>query len=173
MLLALLLHLCAAALWAAAPAAGKEDVPFQWAEEGWYNPSLVNYDGKFMSMAKRTERESRDDKSWWLNTIFLCGPDSDAQRLACARWDPWATAKVNYTECEYTTDIRNGRVDNSGLGDVKLWTWPGRGVYAIFGRKPQRAAAGGSKYCDQLVVYQQFIAQVRARLQSGRRLPGP
>lgn len=142
------------------PGAARKDDLLKWAKENsWYNPSLVVYHDQLLSSAKKTERENRNDKSWWINNVYMCrGPKAQADELACKEWDPWASAKLPYAECEYTSDIRDGRVDNAGLGDVKLWVWPGRGVFAIFGRKPQRTA--GSKYCDALVVYQQYLVQV-------------
>jgi hypothetical protein len=44
--------------------------------------------------------------------------------------------------------------DETGISDVKLWRWPGRGIYAIFGRKPQRNA--DERFCGNLRYHQWF-----------------
>lgn len=48
-------------------------------------------------------------------------------------------------------------VDTQGVEDPKLFVWPGKGVYAIFGRKPE--ALGSSPYCKD-PIFVQFIVQV-------------
>ena len=40
----------------------------------------------------------------------------------------------------------------------QVWRWPGKGVYAIFGRKPQRN--GTDRFCRGLIVYHQWLVQV-------------
>jgi hypothetical protein len=48
-----------------------------------------------------------------------------------------------------------------GIEDPKLFVWPGKGVYAVFGRKPE--ALGASPYCRD-PIFVQFIVQVRGRV---------
>lgn len=47
-----------------------------------------------------------------------------------------------------------------GIEDPKLFVWPGKGVYAVFGRKPE--ALGASPYCKD-PIFVQFVVQVRLR----------
>jgi hypothetical protein len=49
-------------------------------------------------------------------------------------------------------------VDTQGVEDPKLFVWPGKGVYAVFGRKPE--ALGASPYCRD-PIFVQFFVQVR------------
>jgi hypothetical protein len=49
-------------------------------------------------------------------------------------------------------------VDTQGVEDPKLFVWPGKGVYAVFGRKPE--ALGASPYCKD-PIFVQFVVQVR------------
>lgn len=53
---------------------------------------------------------------------------------SCMTYDPWGD---EYRECLFDSRVRGGRTETSGLGDAKLWRWPGRGVHAMFGRKPE------------------------------------
>ena len=48
-------------------------------------------------------------------------------------------------------------VDTQGVEDPKLFVWPGKGVYAVFGRKPE--ALGASPYCKD-PIFVQFVVQV-------------
>jgi len=50
-------------------------------------------------------------------------------------------------------------VDTQGVEDPKLFVWPGKGVYAVFGRKPE--ALGTSPHCRD-PIFVQFIVQVVA-----------
>lgn len=49
-------------------------------------------------------------------------------------------------------------MDTQGVEDPKLFVWPGKGVYAVFGRKPE--ALGASPYCKD-PIFVQFVVQVR------------
>lgn len=49
-------------------------------------------------------------------------------------------------------------MDTQGVEDPKLFVWPGKGVYAVFGRKPE--ALGASPYCRD-PIFVQFLVQVR------------
>lgn len=48
-------------------------------------------------------------------------------------------------------------MDTQGVEDPKLFVWPGKGVYAVFGRKPE--ALGASPYCKD-PIFVQFLVQV-------------
>lgn len=37
---------------------------------------------------------------------------------SCAEFDPWKGAE--YDECEFDSRVRSGKLDTSGLGDVKV-----------------------------------------------------
>ena len=139
----------------------------------WYNPSLVVHGDRLVSSIKLTLIEKRGEKSWWINSVFICqGPSNkDLTGLSCQPYDPWTlplaidassskktTPPSPYEECEFTSQVRKGKTDVEGLGDVKVWRWPGRGVFAIFGRKPRRK--GTDRYCRDVIVYHQFLAQV-------------
>ena len=100
---------------------------------------------------------------------------------SCRAFDPW---RGRYRECRWgAPGGKAAAVDTRGLEDAKLFAWPGRGVYAIFGRKPEQArggasgggggASGGdrggggggdgdsaSQYCPSPVVFVQFLVQV-------------
>jgi hypothetical protein len=52
-------------------------------------------------------------------------------------------------------------VDTQGVEDPKLFVWPGKGVYAVFGRKPE--ALGASPYCKD-PIFVQFLVQVSGQL---------
>lgn len=43
---------------------------------------------------------------------------------------------------------------------AQVWRWPGQGVYAIFGRKPERTSS--DRFCTGKVVYHQWLAQLRS-----------
>ncbi|KAG1672134.1 hypothetical protein FOA52_001722 [Chlamydomonas sp. UWO 241] len=151
------------------------DVKFDWSKDMWYNPSLVQAGDTFVSAVKSTRMQRMGKKNWWINSLRMCegsvssSSSSGMQALTCKPYDPWAG---KYKECEFDDRVRGGKLDTAGLGDVKVWRWPGRGVYAIFGRKPQRN--GTSVLCNGFVVYHQWIAQIKAEEGAGEwRLEQP
>ena len=73
---------------------------------------------------------------------------------SCRKFDPW---RGRFQECLWGSERKVADVDTQGLEDPKLFAWPGRGVYAVFGRKPE--ALGSSPYCRN-PVFVQFIVQV-------------
>lgn len=122
-----------------------------------YNPSLVEHNGKYISALKTTSFKRINGKTYWVNKLFMCTAQlEDIKALRCTNFEPWQEA---YHECELDKRVRNGKLDTTGLGDVKVFKWPGRGVYAIFGRKPERVVDG--PFCSDKVVYYQFLAQIR------------
>lgn len=148
------------------------DVAVAWTSmEATYNPSLVEYGGTYLSALKRTTFARGKGKTFWVNHLYICvGANTDLAGLRCRQYYPWTE---KYHECEFDKRVRGGKVDVTGLGDVKVWVWPGKGVYAIFGRKPERTPGGGP-YCTSQVVYDQWIAQVRPEATAGEwRLSQP
>ncbi|KAJ9516862.1 hypothetical protein V8C86DRAFT_2474351 [Haematococcus lacustris] len=133
-----------------------QDIKLAWAKDRWCNPSLVEYHGDHISAAKTTDFKRKRETTWWINSLFLCSGRSSSN-LSCTPFHPW---RSRFSECTFDKRVRAGKVDVAGLGDVKLWVWPGKGVYAIFGRKPQRSSKSHS--CTELIVYHQWLAQVRA-----------
>lgn len=130
------------------------DYKLIWQQKMWYNPSLVHTSNNtFYCAAKKTLHKTIGGKAWWMNSIFMCEGFA-VQNMSCEPFDPW---DGNYKDCEYPSYVRGGKIDTSGLGDTKVWYWQGKGVYAIFGRKPKRQ---GGPFCKDQLVYQQVIAQV-------------
>ncbi|GLC41935.1 hypothetical protein PLESTF_000102300 [Pleodorina starrii] len=142
-----------------------DDVAVAWTNmEAAYNPSLVAYGDKYISALKRTTFRKASHKVFWVNHLYVCvGPHGDLHGLRCQTYNPWLEP---YLECEFDKDVRDGRTDVTGLGDVKVWVWPGRGLYTIFGRKPERVPGAGP-YCTSKVVYDQWIAQIRPEQAAG------
>ena len=93
----------------------------------------------------------------WFNDAYICMSTSpDFAGVSCRKFDPW---QGRFQECLWGSERKAADVDTQGLEDPKLFSWPGRGVYAVFGRKPE--ALGSSPYCRN-PVFVQFIVQVRA-----------
>lgn len=68
-----------------------------------------------------------------------------------------------FQECLWGSERKVADVDTQGVEDPKLFVWPGKGVYAVFGRKPE--ALGASPYCKD-PIFVQFLVQVRVVLSS-------
>jgi len=62
-----------------------------------------------------------------------------------------------FHECLWGSERKVAEVDTQGVEDPKLFVWPGKGVYAVFGRKPE--ALGASPYCKD-PIFVQFVVQV-------------
>jgi hypothetical protein len=69
-----------------------------------------------------------------------------------------------FQECLWGSERKVADVDTQGLEDPKLFVWPGKGVYAVFGRKPE--ALGSSPYCRN-PIFVQFLVQVRGAGRGG------
>lgn len=144
-----------------------------WAEYGWYNPSIVVGEQKMYAATRITtilkvrlnEAELKGRKAWWVSKSYICeGKDlvsSSGDGVKCNIFDPWqeVTRGIKFDECEWPHHMLKGHVtwDESGISDAKLWHWPGRGVYAIYGRKPQRKE--GERFCGPL-RYHQWLSQI-------------
>jgi hypothetical protein len=96
---------------------------------------------------------------WILNAARLCALDPAALTAPprCAVFDPW---RGNYTECRWGSDDYRVPWEATGVDDTKLFAWPGRGLWALTGRRPPRPRGGGKGWCPQPVVWQQFLVQL-------------
>lgn len=117
-------------------------------------------------------------------------------RRRCVPLDPWGAAapssssfssneSSSYVECRASPSSGRDPWDATGVDDTKLFVWPGRGLWAVTGRRPpapqvassfsssspQRAlAAADSKpsrwpperRCPQPVVWRQFLFRLAA-----------
>ena len=142
---------------------------------GMYNPSLVAHRGAAYLVA-RTTRVRRDagGLKWIVNRAHLCAlPDARAGLARaggawrCAPFDPWRGA---HAECRWGSSAYRPPWEATGVDDTKLFLWPGRGVWAITGRRPapppeeeERRRAGGNAtagWCKQPVVWRQYLIQL-------------
>jgi hypothetical protein len=74
---------------------------------------------------------------WWFNGGYICrSKDANFSNPSCAKFDPWLGG---FKEC-----LWSGLVDTKGIEDPKLFVWPGKGLYALFGRKPAAANSSNS-----------------------------
>eukprot|EP00882_Tetradesmus_deserticola_P002072 GHRQ01002220.1.p1 GENE.GHRQ01002220.1~~GHRQ01002220.1.p1 ORF type:complete len:413 (+),score=44.27 GHRQ01002220.1:250-1488(+) len=82
-----------------------------------------------------------------------------------------ALAPSRFQECLWGNERKVADVDTQGVEDPKLFMWPGKGVYAVFGRKPE--ALGASPYCKD-PIFVQFVVQVVAEEPGGEwSIPRP
>ena len=99
------------------------DIELEWGRDKRYNPSLVEHQNVYISALKFTSFKRAKGKTIWVNKLFMCvGGSSDIQKMRCTAFNPWPG---EYLECEFDKRVRNGKLDTSGLGDVKVWRWPG------------------------------------------------
>ena len=93
--------------------------------------------------------------------------------MSCKQQAPaWRMLKLppilphsRFMECLWGSERKAAQVDTQGLEDPKLFVWPGKGVYAVFGRKPE--ALGASPYCRD-PIFVQFMVQVHGRAVQAR-----
>jgi hypothetical protein len=102
----------------------------------------------------------------------------------CVPLDPWAPASAataaaggpstSYVECRATPSSGRDPWDATGVDDTKLFVWPGRGLWAITGRRPpppphhhparslldSSARFPPSRRCAQPVIWRQFLFQL-------------
>jgi hypothetical protein len=78
-------------------------------------------------------------------------------QVECSKLEPW---EGTFGEC-----VWSGLVDTRGIEDPKLFVWPGKGVYAMFGRKPELAQDAASPLCpkDQPWLQQYLMLLIPAR----------
>ncbi|GBF90502.1 hypothetical protein Rsub_03498 [Raphidocelis subcapitata] len=96
-----------------------------------FNPSVVALPGGgYMAGARTAWMKGVAGRWWWMNAAYLCRDDDvNFSSPVCLRFDPF---KGGYRECMW-----RGMVDTKGIEDPKLFAWPGRGVFAVFNRKPR------------------------------------
>ncbi|GBF99713.1 hypothetical protein Rsub_12425 [Raphidocelis subcapitata] len=123
----------------------------------YFNPSIVHHGGVYLSTARTAHMKRIDRTNWWFNDAYICMSTAPTfETVSCRKFDPW---QGRFQECLWGSERRVADVDTEGLEDPKLFTWPGKGVFAVFGRKPE--ALGASPYCRD-PVFVQFIVQVVA-----------
>lgn len=124
--------------------------------EYFFNPSVVEHNGIYMATARTAHMKRVHATTWWFNQAYICASTRiDFREVTCLRFDPW---NDDFNECLWGSPARKADVDTKGIEDPKLFVWPGAGVYAIFGRKPQRV--GGEAHCPMPVIFKQFLVQV-------------
>jgi hypothetical protein len=85
---------------------------------------------------------------------FILPPPLPSPPLPCPPL-PWPCSQ--FVEGLWGSEKQVAWVDTQGVEDPKLFVWPGKGVYAVFGRKPE--AQHGSPYCKE-PIFVQFFVQV-------------
>ncbi|KAF8059755.1 LPA1 [Scenedesmus sp. PABB004] len=123
----------------------------------YFNPSIVRHRGLYLSTARTAHMKRIDRTNWWFNEAYVCmSTRHDFVPATCRKFDPW---QGRFQECLWGSERKVADVDTQGVEDPKLFVWPGRGVYAVFGRKPE--ALGASPYCKD-PIFVQFVVQVVA-----------
>eukprot|EP00879_Flechtneria_rotunda_P018038 GHRR01018907.1.p2 GENE.GHRR01018907.1~~GHRR01018907.1.p2 ORF type:complete len:171 (+),score=50.71 GHRR01018907.1:1156-1668(+) len=122
----------------------------------FFNPSIAKHRGVYLSTARTAHMKRIDRTNWWFNEAYICmSTMSDFRSVSCRKFDPW---QGRFQECLWGSERKVADVDTQGLEDPKLFVWPGKGVFAVFGRKPE--ALGASPYCKD-PIFVQFVVQVR------------
>lgn len=133
----------------------------------FFNPSVVYYEGDYWISVReaRFENESATGARW-VNQAYLCIVDnSEFQDPKCHLYDPF---EGRYSECLYSSTSKRSasqahsfrpRFETTGVEDLKLFHWPGKGLYGVFGRKGQPDEEG-SDACPRPVVFRQFLVKV-------------
>lgn len=124
----------------------------------FFNPSVVRHPkGVYLATARTAHMKREGKTNWWFNEAYVCtSARPDFAAVSCRKFDPW---QGKFGECLWGNARKPADVDTTGLEDAKLFYWPGKGVYAVFGRKPE--ALGASPYCVD-PVFVQFLVQVVA-----------
>lgn len=124
--------------------------------EHQFNPSVVHYNGVYFATSRTAYMRSRARTWWWINAAYLCqGSDPSFTTSTCYDYNPF---EKNFPECKWGTTKKRASVDTTGVEDPKLFIWPGRGLYAVVGRKPRRGV--DDIYCPETVIFHQFLAQL-------------
>ncbi|WIA21773.1 hypothetical protein OEZ85_000932 [Tetradesmus obliquus] len=135
----------------------------------FFNPSIVRHRGVYLSTARTAHMKRIDRTNWWFNEAYICmSTSSTFKSVSCRKFDPW---QGRFQECLWGNERKVADVDTQGVEDPKLFVWPGKGVYAVFGRKPE--ALGASPYCKD-PIFVQFVVQVVAEEPGGEwSIPRP
>jgi hypothetical protein len=122
--------------------------------------SIGSYGGVYLATARTAHMKRVGKTNWWYNEAYLCtSARPDFSAVSCRKFDPW---HGRFRECLWGNARKAAEVDTTGLEDAKLFVWPGKGVYAVFGRKPEASPIlGASPYCVD-PVFVQFLVQVVA-----------
>uniref|UniRef100_A0A383V4I4 Uncharacterized protein n=1 Tax=Tetradesmus obliquus TaxID=3088 RepID=A0A383V4I4_TETOB len=145
----------AAAAAAAVPAVHDVLLPLP---PGVYNPSLVVYEGSAWLVARSTKLKWDDTgMKWIMNRAHLCQlHTTNWSVVRCSDFDPW---RGNYgQQCRWGSASWKVPWEAWGVDDTKLLRWPGRGLWALTGRRPQKPE--DSIYCPQPVVWKQWLVQL-------------
>ena len=90
----------------------------------WYNPSIVEHNGRLLSGVKLTTFKFKKKKNWWINTVFMCRSmdDERTMRYATATAVPPAckARKAARPACKARKAGRRVRVVQ---GLRSLWHW--------------------------------------------------
>eukprot|EP00775_Hariotina_reticulata_P013001 gene13001-13130_t len=98
----------------------------------------------------------QDDRiRFWHNAVALCSVNSNTlQPTHCHDYDP-----RDWPECWWGQGFEAG-----GIEDPRLFAWPGKGLYMLFGSKPWPRKAESSSFEDQLcegpLALQQWLVLV-------------
>ncbi|WIA44576.1 hypothetical protein OEZ86_007300 [Tetradesmus obliquus] len=94
---------------------------------------------------------------WIMNRAHLCQLNTaNWSVVRCSDFDPW---RGNYgQQCRWGSASWKVPWEAWGVDDTKLLRWPGRGLWALTGRRPQKPE--DSIYCPQPVVWKQWLVQL-------------
>lgn len=121
----------------------------------YFNPSVVEHKNLYFSTARTAYMKRLNKTNWWFNEAFLCvSTTMEFGTNTCRDFNP---LRSTFNECLWGSAEQVAPVDTQGIEDPKLFVWPGKGLYAIFGSKPERA---GQIHCKQPVIFQQYLAQL-------------
>ncbi|KAF8058408.1 hypothetical protein HT031_005532 [Scenedesmus sp. PABB004] len=110
-----------------------------------FNPSLVVHGGLVLATARSLSKAVVNGTEWWTSVGHLCVGAAGADELlathACSVFDPWRASHLAYADClkppGAEPPVAGLPKDARGVEDPKLFVWPGRGVFAVFNRKPR------------------------------------
>lgn len=124
--------------------------------DNYFNPSLVLHQGTYYLAVRSMYFETINSMRQWTNKAHLCILDAfELTGAKCAEFDPW---QGDFRECTYSPRIvAKLRAETTGIEDLKLFHWPGKGLYGIFGRKPLSASPNNT--CA-FTIFQQFMVKV-------------
>ena len=123
----------------------------------FFNPSMTFFRGQYLTTARTAVMQRVNTTNWWLNSAYICRDSTITFDAAtCRPMDPW---QGSFKECLWGSEDTVALVDTKGIEDPKLFHWADKGVYAIFGRKPQMSD-DGSRFCANPIIFQQYLVQL-------------
>ena len=130
---------------------------------------VVHYEGQYYATARTAYMKVVNSRWWWFNGGYLCrSKDANFSSPSCTKFDPWLG---DFKEC-----LWSGLVDTKGIEDPKLFVWPGKGLYALFGRKPAAVTSSSSSsqvqapspICSmQQPWLQQYLVSIKVQGEAG------